>query len=91
MGIQCGDFGIPCAHGPALEMARQADYMGPRVVISMAMQALGSVPTTIPSALPHAMLHLHALGIVWSASKKLHFCPYKLWGMVQLLWVLTTC
>ena len=37
------------------------------------MQALGSVLTTIPSALPHAIPHLHALGIVWSASKKLHF------------------
>ena len=45
------------------------------------MQALGSVLTTIPSALPHAIPHLHALGIVWSASKKLHFAhtDYGAW------------
>ena len=47
------------------------------------MQALGSVLTTVPSALLHAIPHLHPPGIVWSAASDI--LPIQIWGMVQLL------
>ena len=54
------------------------------------MQALGSVLTTctIPSALPHAMPHLHVLGIVWPASKRT-FLLIQIMGHGAVVWVLT--
>ena len=44
--------------------------------------------TDIYHIIPYHIPHLHALGIVWSASDPksyILYYPYKLWGMVQLL------